>query len=149
MRLAPPIRNRALLAAALAVVAAVLFLLGRSATPGDADRALMVRNELRPVHILLDSLLREYGVARVNVRSWQVQTPDRRFLRTERRITVPPEFVSVRFNRDLNRALEGTGTRAVATERTRENTVTMHIKDGSTIIESITFVVDRKVKRKE
>jgi hypothetical protein len=134
---------RILLAAGLAVVAVVLFLIRQSAPLPPVERARMVRGDLPSVNAVVDTVLARHGIGRDQVRSWQVQTPDRKFLRIERRVTVPPEFISVQFNHDLNEALNGTGARVVATERTRENTVTTHIKSGSTIIESVTFVVGR------
>jgi hypothetical protein len=143
MRTAPSPTKRILLAAGLAVLAAVLFLIDRPAPLPVEDRARVVRGDLRSVNTIVDTVLARHGILREQVRSWQVQGPGRKFLRIERRVTVPPEFVSVQFNHDLNEALDGTGARVVATERTRENTVTTHIKRGSTIIESITFVVTR------
>lgn len=145
----PALRTRAFIAAGLALVAAVLFLLERSGTPVAGRNETAIRTEIRSMEAVLDSVLRRHGITRDQVRTWQVRTPDRRFLRTERRITVPPDFVSVQFNRDLNQALDGTDIRAAATERTRENTVTVHLKKGATIIESITFIMDRRMKRKE
>jgi hypothetical protein len=137
-------RGRAAVAAGLAVVAAVLFLMEQPAPLTPADRAASLRGDLRSVNATVDTVLARYGIAQEQVRSWQVQTRDRKFLRTERRVMVPPDFISVKFNHDLNEALDGTGARVVATERTKENTVTSHIKRGSTIMESITFVMNRK-----
>jgi len=137
--------SRGILAAALAVLALVLFLLHQPARETPDERTQGVRRDLRSVNAVVDTLLLLHGIGKDQVRSWQVKTPDRKFIRTERRVLVPPDFISVKFNHALNRALEGTGARVVATERTKENTVTIHIKNGPTIIESITFVVSRKL----
>ncbi len=107
------------------------------------ERASAVKADLQPVNAIVDTVLARHGITPDRVRTWQVRTPGRAFLRIERRVLVPPEFVSVQFNHDLNEALDGTGARVIATERTRENTVTTHIKRGTSIIESITFVVTR------
>ena len=135
--------TRLVVAAGLAVVATVLFLMEHPAPVGPAERAQTVRGDLRSVNTVVDTVLARHGITQDQVRSWQVRTPDKKFLRTERRVMVPPDFISVKFNHDLNEALDGTGARVVATERTKENTVTVHIKSGATIIESITFVVYR------
>jgi hypothetical protein len=135
---------RLAVAAGLAVVAGVLFLEDHRAPVDAVERAHIVRGDLRSVNTVVDTVLARYGITPDEVRTWQVQTPDKKFLRTERRVMVPPDFISVKFNHDLNQALDGTGARVVATERTKEKTVTVHIKSGSTIIESITFVVQRK-----
>jgi hypothetical protein len=136
--------SRAGIAAGLAVVAAVLFFMDQSGPLPPAERAASLRGDLRSVNTIVDTVLGRHGIAPDQVRSWQVHTPDRKFLRTERRVMVPPDFISVKFNHDLNEALDGTGARVVATERTKENTVTTHIKQGSTIMESITFVMNRR-----
>lgn len=138
---------RGIIAGALAVLATVLFLLHPPAPETPEERAREVRSDLGSVNAVVDTLLTRHGIGKEQVRSWQVKTPDRKFIRTERRVLVPPDFISVKFNHALNLALEGTGARVVATERTKEHTATIHIKSGTTIIESITFVVDRKLGR--
>ncbi|MFN0159469.1 MAG: hypothetical protein ACKVRP_15515 [Bacteroidota bacterium] len=136
-----PSRTKLILAAALAVVAAVLFLLDATLPASIDQRAEIVRGQLPDINTAVDTLLARHGIGRERVKTWQVQTPDKKFIRVERRVYVPPEFVSVKFNHDLNRMMRDFGALAVATERTKENTVTMHIKKDERIIESITFVV--------
>ena len=136
--------GRVAVAAGLGILAGVLLLLDRRSPVPPEERAKEVRADLRSVNTVVETLLVRSGIDRSQVRSWQVQTPDRKFIRTERRVVVPPDFISVKFNHALNRALEGSGARVVATERTKGNTVTFHIKTGATIIESITFVISRK-----
>jgi len=150
-RFVPSVHARLVLAGALALAAMVLFLLDRSDTPSRSERTAAVKADLQEVDRVVQRLFTRYGIRKEWVRTWQVRGPDRSFLRTERKVFVPPAFVSVAFNRDLSAALEGLGATAVATEHTRENTVTMHIKTGGTIIESITFVVKRDLisERKE
>lgn len=146
MTLSPASRSpvRVAVVAALAITGVVLFLLGQCSVETPAEREEEIKGDLRSVNAVVDTVLARHGIGKPQVRSWQVQTPDRKFIRIERRVTVHPEFVAVQFNHDLNEELSGTGTRVVATERTKENTVTMHIKQGPTIIESITFVVSRE-----
>jgi hypothetical protein len=93
---------------------------------------------------VIDTVLARHGIPRSAVRIWRVQAPDRRLLRVERRIAVPPEFVSVRFTHDLSLAVAPFGARAVATERTRENTVTVHIRKDGVVLQSLALVTTPK-----
>ena len=136
-----PLRKKFILAAALAVVAAVLFLLDATLPVSIDQRAEIVRSQLPDVNTVVDTLLARYGIPRDRVKTRQVQIPGGKFVRMERRVSVPPEFISVSFNRDLAGMIGHLGAQAIATERTKENTVTMHIRQDGRIIESITFVV--------
>ncbi|HXG01094.1 MAG TPA: hypothetical protein VNL69_09910 [Bacteroidota bacterium] len=60
--------------------------------------------------------------------------------RLERRVTVPVEFNTLNFNRDLSRALAEIGTTVTASEKAYDNSVTMHIRKDGVIVESIIFV---------
>jgi hypothetical protein len=140
------IGTRTWIAVLLGVGAAALFVLDSVLPAPQTDftaRPLPVRPDLKQVNELVDTLFATYGIRRPWVRSWQVHTPDRKFVRIQRRVYVPPEFVSPSFNLELNRRLAEYGARAIATERTKENTVTMHIMKDRTVVESISFVVKR------
>jgi hypothetical protein len=137
---------RTWIAALLGVGAAALFVLDSVLPAPQIDpsvRVVPVRPDLRQVNDLVDALFADYGIKRPWIRTWQVHTPDRKFVRIQRRVYVPPEFVSPSFNLELNRRLAEYGARAIATERTKENTVTMHIMKDRTVVESISFVVKR------
>lgn len=134
--------RKVVLAGALAVLALVLFLLITSGSTPDR-RAIIYKGDIHDITVVVDTILARYGVDQSAVKTRQVKSPDKKFLRVERRVEVPPEFVSVNFNRDLSEKLGGMGLRLVATERTKENTVTMHVKKDDTILQSITFVVKR------
>ena len=89
----------------------------------------------------VDSLFTCYQIDRRTVKSWYVQTPDKRNIRLERRVMVPADFLSMNFNLDLNRMVSEYGARAMATERTKESTVTVHIIKDKMIVQSITFLM--------
>jgi hypothetical protein len=127
----------------LAACAAVLFLVDRLApSAGDNKSPVASLDSLEGrVHSVVDSLLASHQIRKEWVKTWQVRTPDKRFIRTERRVLVPPEFVSLDFNRDLNRSLSEYGVRTVATERTKGITVTMHIMRRGHVMESLVFVM--------
>jgi len=97
----------------------------------------------------VDSLFVLYGIERGNVRTWQVRIPDRPAVRTEQRIAVPRGFVSVRFNHELNRAVRPFWARVVATERIREDIVTMHIVRAGRTVRSMVFVTDPHLRPAE
>ena len=89
----------------------------------------------------VDSLFTRYQVDRRAVKSWYVQTPDKKNIRLERRVMVPADFLSMNFNLDLNRMVSAYGARAMATERTKESTVMVHIIKDKMIVQSITFLM--------
>lgn len=137
------LRRKLILAGVLAVLALVLFLLNGSASSPD-QRAIVYKGDINDITVIVDTVLAQYGIEGSSVKTRQVRGPDKKFLRVERRVEVPPEFISVNFNQELSERLSGVGLRLVATERTKENSVTMHIKKDDTILQSITFVVRQK-----
>jgi hypothetical protein len=143
-----PFRRQLLVACALVVLAGILFLLEGS--PGEyrePARVAEARPALAALNEAVDTLLARYRIDRGWVKTWRVQTPDRKFLRVERRVFVPPDFISLNFNHDLSRAVQDFGATAVATERTKENIVTIHIKKDRTIIQSISLVTKRDLRK--
>jgi len=146
------LRNRLVVAAILAVCAVVLFLIEVMLPHPEevSTRLAEVRPTLAGVNETVDTLLARYGIEKGWIKTWQVQTPNKRFLRVERRVFVPGDFISVNFNHDLSRTLAAYGaTTVVGTERTKENTVTLHIKKDNTIIQSISLVTKRDLQRGE
>jgi hypothetical protein len=100
----------------------------------------------KPIANAIDTLLHRYQIKNRWVKSWNVLTPDRRLIRSERRVYVPPRFISLDFNHDLSRELARFGARVVATERTKESTVSMHVVVDGMIVESIIFVLKRDLE---
>jgi hypothetical protein len=134
-------RFRILLAVLLAITAGLLaLLLFMDPGGGGTSSAAPALRDIAGLGEVIDTVLAHHGIGRSAVRLWKVQSPDHRLLRVERRVAVPPEFVSVRFTHDLSRAVEEFGARAVATERTRENTVTVHIRKDGVVLQSIALV---------
>ena len=150
----PRIRIRVMLAILLASCAVVLVLLnvatekiGQRSGRGRSTVVHTASSEdaaLASINSVVDTLLARFQIDRRSVKSWYVQTPDKRNIRLERRVIVPPDFVSMKFNLDLNRMVSAYGARAVATERTKESTVTMHIIRAKMIVQSIAFVMQSR-----
>lgn len=133
----------------LAVGSLVLFVANRVTEKIEKKSALkeaLARPLLQRVNAAVDTLLDRYRIDGRWVKSWSVFTPGRKFIREERRVYVPPRFISLDFNHDLGEALAAYDVRVVATERTRESTVSMHIINDGMIIESIAFVLKRDLE---
>jgi hypothetical protein len=136
-------RRRALVAIALGAVALLLFLVERLATPalpGAPGRKLAAGGEQAAFQEVVDTLLGRHGIPKSAVRTWRVLSVDKKPIRLEQRVAVPREFPSLVFNAELNQRLAPLGAHVVATERTREQTVTMHIVQGGMTVRSIAFV---------
>ncbi len=135
-------RQRLLLAGALAGVSLLLFGIqaldpsAGSGSAGAADR----RNVQQQVATAIDTLLGSHGIDPREARVWTAPGPGKTSGRVEERVIVPPSFVSLDFNHRLNLALAPLGAHVVATERTRENTVTMHIVSNGKTIRSLILV---------
>ncbi len=135
-------RQRLLLAGALAGVSALLFgiqALDPSAGGGIAG-ATERRNIQQQVATAIDTLLKSHGIDPGEARVWTAPGPGKTSGRVEERVIVPPSFVSLDFNHRLNLALAPFGAQVVATERTRENTVTMHIVSHGKTVRSLILV---------
>ena len=133
----------------LAVGSLVLFMASRVSEKIEkksAAKELLARPLLSQVNVEIDALLDRYRIDRKWSKSWSVLTPDKRFIREERRVYVPPQFISLDFNHDLSLQLSKHDVRVVASERTKESTVTMHIISDGMIIETLVFVLKRDLE---
>jgi hypothetical protein len=133
------------------IVAGILALTGIGLTVADrlmaAGHNVMV-NDFAAAHAGstqinadVDALLGQYKIEPKAINSWRVLTPDKKFLRLEQRIVVPHEFASVEFNHKLSQRLLPLGARVAATERSKENVVTMHVVNDGVIIRTIVFAM--------
>lgn len=143
-----PYRVRVIIIASLALCAASL--LGIERFDLSRPRPLSPAQERETDAMLaaaVDTALARYGVDRSGVKTWRAMAAGRPTGRVESRAPVSPEFLSLQFNHDLNVMLEQLEARVIATERTRENSVTMHIVRGGTTVRSITLVTDTGLRR--
>ncbi|HMK37987.1 MAG TPA: hypothetical protein VK569_01520 [Bacteroidota bacterium] len=137
----PPVRRRLAVASALALVALLLggsglVLSGRPRAENPGAR----RQAEAAVARALDSLCPLYGIDPRLIRSWKATAAGEPTGRTEARITVPPGFRSLEFNHALALGIAPLGARIVATERSKENSVTMHVVQGGVTLRSLSFV---------
>jgi len=132
-------KMRLMLAGALAVCALVLFAFERYTSTGGRTGVRAGSTEAA-ITADIDALLQRENIRREWIRSRQVKTPEKKFIRLERRVFVPRSFLSLKFNLELSRQLARYGARVVATEHTRENIVTMHVIVAGLIVQSLAFV---------
>ncbi|HCV42361.1 MAG TPA: hypothetical protein DGH68_02670 [Bacteroidetes bacterium] len=135
--------------AMLAVVALMLFALDKSTDRTSrlsAGKQVPSRPSLNQIDVVIDTLFNRYQIDARGAKSWSVFARDKRFIRKERRVYVPPQFISLDFNHDLSRQLSDFNARVVATERTKESTVAMHIVSDGMVVETITFVLKRDLE---
>jgi hypothetical protein len=126
----------------LVLLAAGLVAADRMLEPPAQEAPLPVaaaRREGGSIDAVIDSLLVRSHVDLRTVKSWTVRTADREVLRRESRIDVPPSFLSLVFNHDLHNRVLPFGARVVATEHSREQTVTMHVRKDGLVIRTLIF----------
>jgi len=145
------------IAGALAIVAVALTLVDRLLAAG-TDKIV---NDFSGAHAggaqinaAIDAVLGRYPIEPKSVSSWKVMTPDKKFLRLEQRIVMPYDFAAVQCNHELSREILPFGGRIAATERSRENVVTMHVLNQGVIIRTISFAMrpyhpDKQVEKKK
>jgi hypothetical protein len=133
----------------LGVVALMLFVLDKSTESTSqpfARKQVPARPSLNQIDVVIDTLFNRYQIDARGAKSWSVFARDKRFIRKERRVYVPPQFISLDFNHDLSRQLSDFNARVVATERTKESTIAMHIVSDGMVVETITFVLKRDLE---
>lgn len=131
-------RLKLVVAGGLAVLAACLAVADRTLEPPVPALAPVTHNS-GAIDAAIDSLLVRHHVDLRSVRSWSVRTPDRAVLRRESRIDVPPSFVSLVFNHDLQNEVMPLGARVIATEHSKEQTVTMHVRKDGQVVRTLVF----------
>ena len=139
-----PLRRRLVIAAGLALCAILLTAAGpimggrgpRPETPGarKAAEAGIAR--------AIDSLCRVYAIDARLARSWSATAAGEPTGRIEEKIPVDHGFRSLEFNHALAAGIAPFGAGVVATERSKENSVTMHVVRGGATIRSLWFVPD-------
>jgi hypothetical protein len=128
----------------LAVVAAVLA--GLHLTGIRARAAAASPEEIART---VDQAVAERRGETAGSRVWKVRFPGTTFTRTEQRVMVPREFDTIEFNHALVMRLAPLGANVVATERTKEATVTMHVVAGGATVYSLSLVTDPEFHNKE
>lgn len=140
-QLQPPVRRRLVLAFALSLCA--LALSGVQMFGGkELEPESGVRPNLKAIGATLDTLYERFGIDRGALRTWMARAAGVETGRMEQRIPVGRSFDAIQFNLALARALSPTGVHVVASEHSRETSVTMHIVSRRMTIWSVSFVLD-------
>jgi hypothetical protein len=144
-RMPAPVRQsrRLWVLAGLAVVCLGLFIANRLFVVDPAPAPALFREDPLTAAALnahVDSVCIRFGIDPDMGRTRRVQGVGGPPTQNERRFRVPPDFSTLEFNSALSTRLLPTGARVVATERTKEKSVSMCIvKNGQTLL---TVVLD-------
>lgn len=151
-RLSREIRLRILVVAVLGACAVGLLAALVFTRPGFHDAAgegRVSREVIADIDAAIDTVLAHHSIHKEWVRTWRSLVRGKQSARTQRRVLVPPEFMSLAFNHELNLLLSPLGANAVASERMKESTVDVHIIKDGLILETIMFVVRHDLKSPE
>jgi hypothetical protein len=105
----------------------------RGAGVQDTDRIRTVLRELYP----------KYGIDPATVKTRRIAAAGKPVGRIEERVQVRAGFLSLLFHHQLHHRVSAFGAHVVATEKTREDAVTMHIVKNGVTLESVVFGVER------
>ena len=94
------------------------------------------------IDVAVDSLLQQFRVDPRTVRTRPIRIEGNDVIRQERHVSVPPDFVSLEFNRTLGRVMERYGAHVIATERSREGKVLLHILSRGTIVRTLVLTYE-------
>jgi hypothetical protein len=157
-----PIVVRLALSLLLGVTAAGLFFLNRislttperrevTAGPATAGQNGAERPELPllygEIDREVDSVLVRLGIEESWMHRREIQVPNARFPRIERRVLVPKDLATVIINAAFNEMAKRYNGRAIASENLRENHVTIHIEVAGTIVQTIILRPTENLKR--
>ena len=141
--LAPPLGRRLVIASGLALCAVLLtaagLFTGRRA-PSETPEAR--RSAEAGIAAAVDSLCSMYAIDTRPIRSWKATAAGEPTGRIVEKIPVDPGFRSLEFNHALALRVAPFGAGVVATERSKENSVTMHVVRGGATIRTLMFVPD-------
>ena len=85
----------------------------------------------------VDSVLVHFNIEKEWSRKRQINIPNTDFFRTERHVLIPPGVQTVQMNQVFNTMAHRYNGRAIASENTREKTVTIHIETEGYIVQTI------------
>lgn len=122
----------------IAVPLIALMISNRAANPTETSMAVAPS-----VEVVIRKLLLRHQVDDKSIRTRKVPSVDGKFVRIERRVAVMPDFNAMSFNHELNNAVAELGAIAIATEKSEDKTVTVHVKKNGVIVQSIIFVVKK------
>jgi|GEM_PF-5077823 len=144
---APPLsgalRRRLVIASGLALCALALTAAGRIAGANSRrETPAGARAADAGITRAIDSLCQSFGIDRGLIKTWKATAAGAPTGRIEEKIPVAAGFRSLEFNHALSAGIAPFGAGVVATERSKENSVTMHIVCEGVTVRSLSFVQD-------
>ncbi len=143
---------RGLIAVVLALAALALFLLphGRGTSPASSDEG-EVQHVDREIAVRLDhdidTVLTRFGIEQEWVRKREIPLPGREVSRWERRVAIPPDMIPSQMNLAFSSLAKRYHGRAVASENSKENSVTIHMELDGLILQTIILKPNSQLQR--
>lgn len=138
----PSLRRRAYLALVLAVSSLLLLWAYNVIPRAQAGNAVDRATAAKAIAVAVDILCTRHGFGPASIKTWRASAGGTSLDRIEQRIWVEPGFLSLLVNRELQSLVAPVGGHVVATERTKDNVVTMHIVRNGATVRSISFMMN-------
>lgn len=95
----------------------------------------------------VDSILVRFRIEKNWCRKKLIPITGTNLDRIEKRVLIPPEIMPILINRELNLMAQRYGGRAIGSENSKENSVTIHIKLEGYILETIILKTSKDLQR--
>ncbi len=128
MHFEKPIIFRSLLSVVLGAAAVTLFLMNETVSKQYEAEHQDIRALQKLIDGEIESALARSGVEQKWIRKQTIPLANTNFSRIERRVAVPPEFLSLQLNAALNSMAHRYNGRAIGTEDLKQHTVSIHIE---------------------
>ncbi len=143
---------RGLIAVVLALAALALFLLPHSRGPsppssGEDEPRHVDREIAARLDHDIDTVLGRFGIEQEWVRKREVPLPGKEVSRWERRVAIPPDMIPIQMNLAFSALAKRYHGRAVASENSKDNTVTIHMELGGLILQTIILRPNSQLQR--
>ena len=107
-----------------------------------------LRATLAAIDKNVDSVLARFGIERGWIRKREVVVPNKKQPRIERRVAIPKDVVPVMMNVAFNSMAKRYNGRAVGTENSKENTITIHIEMQGYIVQTVILKPTRDLRQR-
>ncbi len=144
------VRARAAVSVLLAAAALALFIWGRPSRPeSPAASWETLSGRAAEIDRDVDSVLARFHIEARSVSKRRIAIAKGGMVRIERRVLIPRELLPVQMNVALSAMAKRRDARAIASENTKENTVTIHLELDGWIIQTIILKQsgDRKISK--
>ena len=139
---------RLVLIVALAAAALGMYFMSRTSSqqPEAPSKKEPAQASLSELDRQVDAVLSKFKIDKAWVRKTEIPIPNSSLRRIERRIGIPPDIAPVQVNVSLNDMAKRYNARAVASENTKENSVTIHIELDGYVVQTIVLKTNPDLK---